>query len=629
MTTQEVLQQCTVDGLLVRLPDVKLDRKEYLDVAGKLQLIGGKWKGGKTQAFVFEQDPTELLAEIANGEDRNLKKEFQFFATPTEVSEMMVEKIPFIEDGFKILEPSGGDGAIIKQIRGYASGGEKIEIDTYEAMELNRMKLSKLEGVNILGDDFLQCDRNGYYDIIIANPPFTKNQDIDHIVKMYEVCKPGGTIVTLSSPSWTFGSNKKQLDFKAWLAVLHAKTDLVAEGAFKESGTTIRTMLIVIKKPLQDPEGLPSMGKHIMPKMSAEMVEKAQDYIKEHPVKEAAAVPQFDAGTLKDFKKLIDLKMEEAQEDLKQLNFILSSRKKNIKIEGYEDVSPTDVNDMICRQNEYMADLEAAYVRVKNKSFGVCQSTGQLMDIEFLKNYPQLTNSKEAMEFAGIPLPEPILKKHAEAVEVRKCRVCGCTDDDCSQCIKKTGEPCHWVEDDLCSACVVPEPEEILEKLKESNKAVDQSLNELSKLLSPNNDNAMNFFEQLAAMGNVDLTIRIMQKNEKLTLNVMPGSGASTIKPILITGTGSELDAAFFNTIAPGVQEIAGIISNLDEVKTEAIEKQEKKAAAKPAEKSKTQAKKETTKNKPDKTKKQVSKTVIPEASLFNTEVEEPEAAEA
>lgn len=36
----------------------------------------------------------------------------------------------------------------------------------------------------------------------------------------------------------------------------------------------------------------------------------------------------------------------------------------------------------------------------------------------------------------------------------RHCRVCGCTDDNCSQCIQKTGRPCHWVEDDLCSACV-------------------------------------------------------------------------------------------------------------------------------------------------------------------------------
>lgn len=33
------------------------------------------------------------------------------------------------------------------------------------------------------------------------------------------------------------------------------------------------------------------------------------------------------------------------------------------------------------------------------------------------------------------------------------CRVCGCTDGDCRQCIEKTGAPCAWVEEDLCSAC--------------------------------------------------------------------------------------------------------------------------------------------------------------------------------
>jgi len=33
-------------------------------------------------------------------------------------------------------------------------------------------------------------------------------------------------------------------------------------------------------------------------------------------------------------------------------------------------------------------------------------------------------------------------------------RPCGCTDDDCRQCIDETGSPCTWVEEDLCSACV-------------------------------------------------------------------------------------------------------------------------------------------------------------------------------
>jgi chromosome partitioning protein len=37
--------------------------------------------------------------------------------------------------------------------------------------------------------------------------------------------------------------------------------------------------------------------------------------------------------------------------------------------------------------------------------------------------------------------------------EKKKCRVCGCTEGGCRQCVEKTGIPCHWVENDLCSAC--------------------------------------------------------------------------------------------------------------------------------------------------------------------------------
>ena len=36
---------------------------------------------------------------------------------------------------------------------------------------------------------------------------------------------------------------------------------------------------------------------------------------------------------------------------------------------------------------------------------------------------------------------------------IRACRLCGCTDDDCSVCVARTGEPCYWVRDGVCSAC--------------------------------------------------------------------------------------------------------------------------------------------------------------------------------
>jgi hypothetical protein len=45
------------------------------------------------------------------------------------------------------------------------------------------------------------------------------------------------------------------------------------------------------------------------------------------------------------------------------------------------------------------------------------------------------------------PTDRPSTASRAE----RKCRVCGCTDGDCHQCVEKAGRPCYWVEDDLCS----------------------------------------------------------------------------------------------------------------------------------------------------------------------------------
>jgi hypothetical protein len=47
------------------------------------------------------------------------------------------------------------------------------------------------------------------------------------------------------------------------------------------------------------------------------------------------------------------------------------------------------------------------------------------------------------------------IRKLLEIITVRRCRVCGCTEADCSQCIGKTGAPCFWVGADLCSACEI------------------------------------------------------------------------------------------------------------------------------------------------------------------------------
>lgn len=39
----------------------------------------------------------------------------------------------------------------------------------------------------------------------------------------------------------------------------------------------------------------------------------------------------------------------------------------------------------------------------------------------------------------------------------RFCLSCGCTQNDCSGCIRDTGKPCYWIGDGLCSACFLIE----------------------------------------------------------------------------------------------------------------------------------------------------------------------------
>lgn len=43
--------------------------------------------------------------------------------------------------------------------------------------------------------------------------------------------------------------------------------------------------------------------------------------------------------------------------------------------------------------------------------------------------------------------------------DVQTCRVCGCTDLDCRKCVEAQGEPCYWIEEDLCSRCALGIPD--------------------------------------------------------------------------------------------------------------------------------------------------------------------------
>jgi len=253
---QTALRGVTIEGNIAFLPVGQLDRHTYMDAKKALNLIGGKWKGGKTMGFVFQEDPTDLIARISGGEKVNLKKQYQFFATPDKLADLLVKKAEMPtrwKNGsvrnihVEICEPSAGQGAIIKAIHRHLS--DQTPVYAFELMEVNRIILKKIPNILLSEQpDFLKTDAKIRFDRIIANPPFSKNQDIDHIYQMYKYLKPGGRMVTIASSHWKLSTNKKEIAFKKWLDDHDAKRMDISQGTFKNSGTMVGGVIIVIDK---------------------------------------------------------------------------------------------------------------------------------------------------------------------------------------------------------------------------------------------------------------------------------------------------------------------------------------------------------------------------------------------
>jgi 16S rRNA G1207 methylase RsmC len=103
----------------------------------------------------------------------------------------------------------------------------------------------------LLTKDFLSCteaELGGKFDKFIANPPFTKNQDIHHFLHMVELLNDNGRVVCITSSHWEHSKTHLCQAFKAWLKHCGAKVTIIKAGTFKSSGTSIETRRIVLDK---------------------------------------------------------------------------------------------------------------------------------------------------------------------------------------------------------------------------------------------------------------------------------------------------------------------------------------------------------------------------------------------
>jgi hypothetical protein len=244
-SVEEILKHCTLEDNVLRLPQVQFNKKSYAEVKKWIEEAGGSWQGGKVQGFIFPFNPERVFSILNEGKRCNLAQDFQFFETPSDVADWLVMLAGGIHEHDKVLEPSAGRGALVRAIH---RSSPDVVVDCYEMMPENKELLSGLGGINIIGDDFTKSTIGKKYTKIIANPPFSGNQDIRHVRMMYDMLEQGGTLASITSAHWEFAEEKTCRDFRKWLEDVGGAKYEIESGAFKESGTGVRTLAILIKR---------------------------------------------------------------------------------------------------------------------------------------------------------------------------------------------------------------------------------------------------------------------------------------------------------------------------------------------------------------------------------------------
>jgi len=165
-----------------------------------------------------------------------------FFPTPPALVERMIEAADLCP-GLKCLEPSAGKGDIAEAIE--AAGCDCVGFEIVPRL----VEACKAKGLSVECADFCAMVPVAGFDRVLMNPPFERGQDMEHVRRALAWLKPGGRLVAIMSPSFTF--HRAAESFRAWLEELGAtweENDPEAfKGAFRQ--TSVRTMLVTINKP--------------------------------------------------------------------------------------------------------------------------------------------------------------------------------------------------------------------------------------------------------------------------------------------------------------------------------------------------------------------------------------------
>lgn len=115
---------------------------------------------------------------------------------------------------------------------------------------------------------------------------------------------------------------------------------------------------------------------------------------------------RYSDEELQEFKELIQEKLDKATREFENYRAVVMNNDGN----GVQDTSPTfkvleegagtrdkeEAARMAERQRKFIQHLQAALVRIENKTYGVCRITDQLIPKERLRAVPHATTTVEA-----------------------------------------------------------------------------------------------------------------------------------------------------------------------------------------------------------------------------------------
>ncbi|MBQ4033078.1 MAG: TraR/DksA family transcriptional regulator [Paludibacteraceae bacterium] len=117
---------------------------------------------------------------------------------------------------------------------------------------------------------------------------------------------------------------------------------------------------------------------------------------------------RYSDSELEEFRVIINEKLKQAYADYEQLKNALNNLDGNdtsdtsptfkVLEEGATTMSKEEAGRLAQRQMKFIQSLQAALVRIENKTYGICRETGKLIPKERLRAVPHATLCIEAKQ---------------------------------------------------------------------------------------------------------------------------------------------------------------------------------------------------------------------------------------